>query len=416
MTLTPGFDPVIILGEVEANLRGLAEFWLVRAGDPAGGYQTVFDAEGAAQVETVKTLVAQTRILWTTASLSAYTGESAFVELADYGVDYLIDHFHDPVYGGWYWSIDREGPQDPAKLMYGQTFALYALATCATITGNQRALEYARHTFDVIHQAADLAYGGFWENIDRAWAPEDSPSGRRKSLDIHLHLLESFTTLAALTGEPTHRRRLAEIRDLVLRQMIDPISGVGGNQYDAAWRPIEPIVIDRTWIAERLTEEAQPPGQFTTSYGHNLELGWLLGLADEVLDSSAGLHRNLVDHMAAHTLRYGYDVDFGGVYREGPPRGPASDTDKEFWQNAEALVGFLHAYELTGKAEYSEAFAQTWSFAKRCLIHPTLAEWRIRTTRSGTLVDASLGNQWTGGYHTVRAALESQRRLTRLVP
>ena len=407
------FDPAVLLPQVDANLRNLIAFWRTHGIDPDGGYNTVFDRDGTVVPTPLKTLVAQTRILWTYSSLAGHTGDTDLLGMAKYGFDYLVRAFHDETYGGWYWSVDASGPRDPAKLMYGQSFALYALCAYATASGDPAARDLATETFDRMHECVDMTYGGFWENVGRDWAPEDTASGRRKSLDIHLHLMESFTTLAALTGAPTHRRRLAESRALLLGRMIDPVSGVGGNQYTADWTPLEPIVIDRTWIAER-TDEATAPGQYTTSYGHNLELGWLLGRADEVLGDPLSIHRGLVDHQAAHALRHGYDAELGGIYREGPPLGAATDTDKEFWQNAEALIGFLHAYQVTGKREYADAMARTWDFVTRYLIHPTLGEWRIRTTRTGQIVDDTLGNQWTGGYHTVRAALECHRRLVTL--
>jgi len=408
------FDPGQALERVEAHLDGLQAFWVARGIDPAGGYHTVFDRDGMIMPTRVKSLIAQTRILWTYASLARLRGDESLLEMADHGFAFLVHQFLDSERGGWFWSVDESGVRDPAKLMYGQSFALYALVAYARASGDGAAHDLALATFEEMHKAADVADGGFWENLDASWAPEPTESGRRKSLDIHMHLLESFTALAALTGDPTHRRRLDEVRRLILGKMIEPVGGTGGNQYAGDFTPCEPIVIDRTWIAERTTD-ARAPGHFTTSYGHNLELGWLLGDADEVLDGDRGRHAGLTDHMAEHALGFGFDHELGGVYREGPPDAPATDTDKEFWQNAEALIGFLHAYELTGKTAYADAFAGTWAFAERHLIHPSLHEWRIRTTRTGEPVDDSLGNQWTGGYHTVRAAMECRRRLSRLV-
>lgn len=414
MGLDGGFNPVALLEQFNRNLWGITEFWRLRGIDPSGGYLTTFDRDGASGPEMVKTLVAQTRILWTYAALAQHLADDELLAIAARGVDYLVRTFHDDANGGWYWAVDGDTPKDASKLMYGESFALYALATYAAVSGEPRATELAIETFDAMHRAVDASHGGFWENLDRAWSPEETPSGRRKSLDIHLHLLESFTVLAELTGDPTHLRRLAEVRELLLSRMIDPASGVGGNQYLADFTPVEPIIIDRTWIAERTGDGAGASGRFTTSYGHNLELCWLLGRADLLLDGRATIHADLVDHVATHTLRYGFDPEYGGVYREGPPLGEATDKDKEFWQNAEALIGFLHAYQLTGKSEYADAFTRTWSFASRYLIHPQLHEWRIRTARSGRMVDDALGNQWTGGYHTVRAAIECTQRLSAL--
>ncbi|MCL1922527.1 MAG: AGE family epimerase/isomerase [Propionibacteriaceae bacterium] len=404
------WDPQAHLQQMEAHLKGLGEFWRQRGIDPAGGYHTTFDQEGHTVPQQRKTLVAQTRILWTFTALAEAFDDTSFLEMANHGVDYLEKQFLDADLGGWFWS---RGSDDLAKIMYGQSFALYALATYARVASSDHARQLACDTFDVMHKAADIAEGGFWENCGRDWSPEDTDSGRRKSLDIHLHLLESFTALAELTGDPTHLRRLREIRELLLEKMIDWATVIPGNQYNGSWVEQLPIVISRTWIAERIGDEALPPGQIVTSYGHNLELGWLLGWADQVLDGDPTYGGDLVYELAAHTLRYGFDHTHGGIYREGPPEGKATDTDKEFWQNSEALIGFLHAFERTGKQEYADAFASTWDFARRHLIHPEHCEWRIRTTRDGSPIDSTLGNQWTGGYHTVRAAIESVKRLQR---
>lgn len=168
---------------------------------------------------------------------------------------------------------------DPAKLVYGQGFAIYALAVYGAAAHDDDALRLACETFDLLHvHAVDATYGGYLENLDSDWTPFAAPPGEseRKSLDIHMHLLEAFTELAVATADATHLRRLSEVRELILTRMIDPLSGVGGNQYDRQFRPLDPVVIDRTWIAERTTPEQRGPFAPSTSYGHNLELGWLL--------------------------------------------------------------------------------------------------------------------------------------------
>jgi mannobiose 2-epimerase len=403
------------LPQMTAHLAGLAEFWRTRARDPEGGFRSTFDPDGRPVPETVKSLIAQTRILWSCSALARATGDAAFADLAHHGMDYLATRFWDEANGGWHWLVGLDGrPVDRAKLMYGQSFGLYATCAYAQVFGDHRARELAEATFAAMHKAVDAAHGGFFENLDPAWEPEATASGRRKSLDIHLHLMESFTALARLTGSPVHRRRLGQVRDLILGRMLDPSGNTGGNQFTADFEPLRPIVIDRTWIAERHGDggaSVPAPAGMTASYGHDLELGWLLGQADQLLDGDVRAHAGLVDRLAGNTLEFGYDHAAGGVYREGPPGAPASDTDKEFWQNAEALVGFLHAHQVTGREDYLAAFAKTWDFARAHLIHPDLGEWRTRTTASGQIADAALGNQWTGAYHTVRAALESVARL-----
>lgn len=404
--------------EMHEQCGALARFWTARAIDRAnGGYVTSFDDHGVALDESEKYLLSHTRLVWSFTSLAVALGDAKLMGLARHGVQYLKQHFWDAEHGGWYWKLDREGGVlDPAKLVYGQGFAIYALAAYGAADHDDDALRLACETFDLLHvHAVDATYGGYSENLDGDWTPFAAPPGEpeRKSLDIHMHLLEAFTELALATADATHLRRLSEVRELILTRMIDPSSGVGGNQYDRQFRPLDPVVIDRTWIAERTTPEQRGPFAPSTSYGHNLELGWLLMRADTVLGRTPRSDVDLVRALANHALTWGFDASSGGVYREGPPIGPATDTDKEFWPNAEALVGFLEAHIVTGDARYLDAFLRTWHFARTCLIHPS-GEWRIRTDANGRVIDGALGNHWTGGYHTVRAMLESARRLEAL--
>lgn len=414
---TQAIDLAALTRTLGDHVHELEDFWIERAADPAnGGYRTTFDQDGVPVHEDRKYLLSHMRILWSFSALAEAEASPALLHLADTGFRYIVDHFLDTARGGWFWTLDAGGAvQDPSKLVYGQSFAIYALATYGRIRDSSEAVALATETFDaLVKHAADTAWGGFNENFDGDWSISSGPGGGgdRKSLDIHMHLLEAFTELARATGDPLHFRRLGEIRELILARMLDPKLGTGGNQYSLRFAELEPIVIAKTWIAERNPTTLGAPLDRTTSYGHNLEFGWLLSRADDVLGLGPEFDVDLIRTIADQVLRHGYDGLHGGIFREGPPDGAATDLDKEFWQNAEALVGFLNAYELTDDPRYLDAFAGTWRFAVDHLIHPTLGEWRIRTSRDGAIIDGALGNYWTGAYHTTRAALEAHARLT----
>ncbi len=418
--------------------EGIVPFWLARAIDAeCGGYHADFDGDGRPiPGPGDKYIVAQARLLWAFSRFArSDLGDSARLEeAARHGFAFLAEHFRDERRGGWNWRVDRAGHVvDGAKLMYGQSFALYAVSEYAIATGDPAARALAEATFDdLVARAVDGRYGGYRENFDADWLPAagGSAAGDRKSLDIHLHLLEAFTRLTQLTGSELHARRLAEVRDVIMGHMIDAESGAGGTQYDLAFNPLPPIVIDRTWVAERPAETAETaetaeraPGADAgapaaeparvvgeTSYAHNLEFGWLLALADDVLGES-GAHSAEIVRFGEHALRWGTDPEYGGVYRDGPFRGPASDTDKEFWQNAEAMPGFLQTYASGGDPRFLEAFLGVWGFVRRHLINPAVGEWYTRTTRAGDLLAGDIGGPWKVCYHSGRATLEAIRRL-----
>lgn len=401
--------------------RRILPFWAERSPDRGhGGFLTNFDGHGRlVDGRHDKYLNTQARLVWSFTELATVTEDpDRYIELAREGVGFLVERFFDAEFGGWYWKVARDGSVlDDAKLTYGQSFALYALACHARHTGDQGSADLALATFDALEaHVRDEDSGGWWENMARDWrrAGPGSAAGDRKSLDIHMHLLEAFAELVRLTGEREHVAALREVRELITTVMVDRSTGAGGNQFSGSWEPLLPIVIDKTWIAERPAAEHPPAAtEQVTSYGHNLELAWLLADADVTL-GEAGASDGTIAPLADHALRWGYDREHGGVFREGPYDAPPTDRDKEFWQNSEALVGWLEGFRVTGDVRYLDAFERTWDFAKQHFVHPEFGEWRVRVSAEGTPLVDDLGNDWKVCYHTGRACLEAARRLERL--
>jgi mannobiose 2-epimerase len=89
--------------------------------------------------------------------------------------------------------------------------------------------------------------------------------------------------------------------------------------------------------------------------------------------------------------------------------------EKEFWQHAEALVGFLDGYEVFGDERYLDAFECLWRFVAKYMIIHEVGEWRTLLARDGSPLDSNIGNPWKVNYHTGRAMIECTRRLERLL-
>ncbi|TFG71338.1 MAG: hypothetical protein E4H27_04820 [Anaerolineales bacterium] len=89
--------------------------------------------------------------------------------------------------------------------------------------------------------------------------------------------------------------------------------------------------------------------------------------------------------------------------------------DKEFWQNAEVLVGFLDGYEQFGETQFLDAFESVWRFVDAYMINHEVGEWHTLLNREGQAIDAKIGNPWKVAYHSGRATLECTTRLQRLV-
>ena len=406
-------------GEIRRHLRdGIIPFWRDRALDhERGGYLTHFDAEGRHTGTPEKYLNTQCRLVWWFSALARADLIPGALECARHGFAFLQRHFWDGVHGGWCWKVHGDGARlDDGKVVYGQSFAIYALAEYSLAGGEPAALELAGRTFELLQlHAADTAHGGYLENLEADWTPSAPGfhAGDRKSLDTHMHLMEAFTVLFEATRAPIHRRKLVEVVRLICDRMIDPAGGCGRNQFDAAWRPIPAIAIRRTWNAERAGETPAIPTD-TTSYGHNTELAWLMRRALEVAGEPLDRVQPTLRGLLEHALNHGVDWELGGIFRDGTAGGGAIVFEKEFWQNAEALVGFLDGYELLGEVRCLEAFLNLWTFARERFIAPC-GEWRVLLDRMGRPIDPTVANDWKVSYHTGRAMLECTRRLERLL-
>ena len=228
-----------------------------------------------------------------------------------------------------------------------------------------------------------------------ATAGNNHLGGDLKSLDIHMHTMEAYTTLYEATHKEVHKRALQEIIDIVLKHMVDYDFWCGRNQFSIDFTPKPAISIRRTWNYDRDPESANKNPLDTTSYGHNIELIWLL-------------------NHAYYTLANGWDNIHGGIYRDGMHDGRIVVTDKEWWQNFESLTGFLDSYQATEDERYLDTFIKLWEFDKKYFYNPEVGESRQLLLADGTPVIDDTGNQWKCIYHTDRAMMECCLRIESL--
>ena len=400
----------------------LLPFWMQRAIDPTnGGFITHFDQYGNDSGEDEKSLIAQTRSIYTYASAHrAGYGDGKLADFARHGVDYLLSRMWDEDYGGFYWMTDRKGDVlNDQKIVYGQSFAIYCLSEYTLATGDLRGVDYAQRTFDLLQKyAADTCYGGYFEMFTRDWTLKGpgAAGGDRKTLDAHMHLMEAFTTLYECTQQAIHRRKLLEVIDLLVTKIMHPVHGTGVPQFWANWQVAPQIKFDVIWGWDRFTEDGtKREAEDNTSYGHNAEFAWLLLHALFILNVPIEPYRNQFQKSFSHAVDYGVDWEAGGVFVEGSHSGQVYDREKEFWQQAEVLIGFLDAYQLLGDEKYWNAYENVHRFVMDKMINHPVGEWWPLMTRQGVPIWTHMSHSWKINYHTVRSVIQSLQRLDKLI-
>jgi mannobiose 2-epimerase len=206
-----------------------------------------------------------------------------------------------------------------------------------------------------------------------------------KSMNTHLHLLEAYTTLHRARPESRLLARVVELLELFLDRIVDPRTHHLRLFFEADWRPCSG----------------------TVSYGHEVEASWLLVEAARVV-GEAGLARRVREAgvaMARAARREGQDTD-GGLLNELHADGRL-DADRHWWPQAEALVGFLHAFRETGERDFLDAALAVWEFTKAHVLDHRGGEWFGRVDRSGRpYPDEDKVGLWKCPYHNTRACLE----------
>ncbi|HWA88254.1 MAG TPA: AGE family epimerase/isomerase [Opitutus sp.] len=385
---------------IEDDLRGnILPFWMEHAVDrDRGAFFGAITNDLTIDRTAERGALLTSRILWTFAAAFRRYADSAYLEMADRACADLFENFHDPKHGGFFWAIAADGRVTrDRKQIYGQAFAIYALAEYHRATGKPEPLAQAREIFRLIEtHARDPKHGGYLEAFARDWSPIADMRlsivdlNEPKSQNTHLHIMEAYTNLLRIWPDAALRRAQAGLLDTMLTRIVNPATAHLGLFFAADW--------------SRRSEKI--------SYGHDIEAAWLLTEAAEVLGDPALAARihPLAISIANVTLAEGVDAD-GGIYNEGSPQG-LSNTDKEWWPQAEAVIGFLNAFQLAGDERFLRAALHAWDFIEAHLIDHARGEWLRGVTRDGrVLADQLKVSFWKCPYHNGRTGLEAVARL-----
>ena len=389
------------LASVERELTGnILPFWLERSVDrDRGGFVGQRSNDLQVIPDAPKGLILNARLLWTFSALHRFDENRRCLDLARRAYDYLNEYFWDREFGGAFWQVDCFGQRlDGTKKIYGQAFYVYALAEYFQTTRNQDALDRAVELFRLIERhSRDTKHGGYVETCNRDWTLaddsrlSDKDMDEKKSMNNHLHVLEAYTSLYRVWKDETLARRLEELIQIFQQRIFDPETFHFHHFFDECW--------------ERKSS--------TYTFGHDIEGSWLLDEAAEALDNERLLNdvRKTAVQLAQAARDEGIDDEYGGLFYEGK-EGAIVDSNKEWWPQAEAVVGFLNAYWLSGDESFFEAALNCWMFIEKFIVDPTYGEWFWRVSRDGGPDwDQPKLSEWKSAYHNSRACMEAIRRL-----
>jgi mannobiose 2-epimerase len=243
----------------------------------------------------------------------------------------------------------------------------------------------------------DPVQGGYLEAFARNWEPiqdlrlSDKGANAKKTMNSHLHILEAYTCLYRIWPDPQLKQQITGLLVNFDEHIIDPHTGHLLLFFDEHW---------------------QQKGEKTVSYGHDIEASWLLLEAAKVIADDALIARmKVLGIKMAEAVIIGLDTD-GGLWYEYEPADNRLKKEKHWWPQAEALVGFYNAWQLSGRHEFLQYAYNNWAFIKQYIRDNKNGEWFW-----GVYEDHSvMRNQdkvglWKCPYHNGRACMEIIHRI-----
>lgn len=386
--------------EIKDELDNILRYWMTYTIDETnGGFAGRIDNENKVYAEAPKGSVLNARILWTFSAAYNATSNREYLKIADKAYRYITEFFIDTEYDGVFWSLDYKGaPLDTKKQVYAIAFVLYACCEYYKSTRNEAVKTTAIRLYQLIQQYSyDEIKGGYFEAFSRNWQPmedlrlSDKDANEKKTMNTHLHILEAYTNLYRIwPSQKLAKHQRALVNDFLLH-IINPETGHLDLFFDEEWK----VKGD------------------TISYGHDIEASWLLLEAAEALKDDDLINRcKEVAVKLANAVVEGLDTD-GGLWYEYEPSEQILVKQKHWWPQAEAMVGFINAWQVSKDEKYIHYAYRSWQFIKKFILDKKNGEWfwGINGDYSIMKGEDKVGI-WKCPYHNSRACLEIIRRLS----
>lgn len=167
-------------------------------------------------------------------------------------------------------------------------------------------------------------------------------------------------------------------------------------------------------------ENVAPDGSFVDCFegrllnpGHAIEAMWFVMDLGVRLNHPA-LVQKAID-IALHTLEYGWDKKFGGIFYfmdlKGAPPQQLEWDQKLWWVHVEALVCMAKGYQLTGNEQCKAWFEKLHDYTWNHFRDAAYPEWFGYLNRRGEVLLPLKGGKWKGCFHIPRALYQVWKTL-----
>lgn len=362
----------------------ILNFWLKHGLDPVhGGIYTCLDRDGKL-MDGTKSVWFQGRAGYIFANAyNEIEPRAEYLEASKSCIDFLLQHCFNAD-GRMYFEVMADGtPLRLRRYVFSETFAIIAMAEYSIASGDR---SYAERALALFKQVQG------WLATPGALPAKYEPHVKGRSHSIVMIMLNVAARLRSAIADPALDKQIADSIYELKTYFMKP-------EYKA------------------LLEGVGEHGEFIDTIngrlinpGHCIETAWFL--LDEV--KYRGGDKELQD-MALTILDWswdwGWDQEHGGIINFRDCKGfPAQDYSQDmkfWWPQTEAIIATLYAYQLSGDEKYMQMHRQIsdWTYAH--FPDNEFGEWYGYLHRDGSVAQPAKGNIFKGPFHIPRMMIKS---------
>ncbi|MBN9073605.1 MAG: AGE family epimerase/isomerase [Rhizobiales bacterium] len=324
----------------------LFDFFQYRAFNPQGGF---FDLDRQGRPLDASNPV---RPIHTTARMvhcfvaGSLLGRPGSDRIVDHGLRYLWEAHRDRKNGGYYWSMENDGPRDATKQGYGHAFVLLA-ASGGRLLGHPLADRMLADVTEILESRFwEEEHGAIAEEFNADWTAFSDYRGQNSNM----HLTEALMAAFEATGQRSYLEKAERIADLIIRRHAGENGFRVAEHFDARW------TLDKDYKA--VNEMFRPSG---TTPGHWLEWArlvlqlWVLG--GKAQDWMPGAAKELF----RRSVELGWDREKGGFFYTLDWSDRPAMRDKLWWPACEAIGAASFLLDHGAEPSHEEWYRRIWN-------------------------------------------------------
>lgn len=374
-------------------LENIVPFWKGIVDKEYGGFYGRAGNDGIPVKDAPKGLIQHARLLSAFSILFSRYSDRDCQQMAYHAYEFIISNFSQYQNGGWNYLVDFKGePLDTRNHMYAYGALLKGFSDFYSVFSEEGAKEFSNRIFSIIEDIAyDKNYGGYHECFSSDFQKLDQiegygTGGDNKTLATHMNILEGYSQyLTCVPGDIRAHKGLKKNIDLIIDHFYDK-KNLCFHRYLSSF--LEPLPSLR-------------------SYPHDIGSGWLLWEAASLIEYRIDSAEEMVLKIITQVGSMGLDLHEGGLYFQGEREsGTPIKKNKVWWAQADALMGFIGAYSLSGEQKFYNAFINVLDWLKSDQIDLVNGEWFDVIYSDHRVGNCKVSN-WKTPYKSTRACLKA---------